>query len=145
MSAQAGATPEVNIEVKGLDVSFIAGEVLTGHLYKAVYLSAERTISLVATSTNMAFIGFLQSGDVGALTTIAIGDNVSVRIDGITYVVAQSSFTMGERLMVADSSGRVDTATDNNLVVAIALESASAINHVVSALIVHCPIKGDNT
>lgn len=145
MTAQAGATPEVNFEVKGLDVPFIAGETLTGHIYKPVYLSAERTVSLLVSSTVMTFMGFLQSGDLNSLVTIASGDNVSVRMSGITYVVAQSSFSVGDRLMVADTQGRVDTATDNNLVVAIALEAASAINHVVAALIVHCPVKGDNT
>lgn len=145
MAVKAGATPEVQFEVKGLDLSFIAGETLTGHLYKPVYLSAERTVSLLVSSTVMTFMGFLQTGTIDSDVAVLAGDHVSVRMSGITYVVAQSSFSAGDRLMVADTQGRVDTATDNNLVIAIALEAASAINQIVTAMIIQCPSKGDNT
>jgi hypothetical protein len=139
-------TPEVGVLNPLFEESFITGEALTGHLYKPMYLSAERTVKLMtAKDLSQVFVGFLMTGDIGSNFTVASGSNVKVMTMGVTLVVAAGAFAKGDRLTIADSQGRVDTAADNELVVAIAREAASAINHIVSAFIIHCPIKGDNT
>jgi hypothetical protein len=146
MAIKAGATPEVQFHAPVIDISFIAGEALTGHQYKPMYLSAERTVKLMTDNTGVQqFVGFMQNGDIAGDVTIAAGDFVSVRIMGFTYTVGQVATAMGLNVMVADSQGRLAAATDNLIVVAKLFEAYSAINHIATALIIHCPIKGDNT
>ena len=140
------ATKEVQYEIPMWELSFEAGETLTAHKYKPLYGSAEGKVRLMtAKDLSQKFIGFMSSGDVSGNTTISSGDFVKVMVYGITKVIAGGSFSAFDYLTVVDSQGRLDTAADNEVVIAMALEAASAINHVVSALILHCPIKGDNT
>ena len=146
MASQAGVTPEQQYEIKGIDAAFQAGEALTGHQFKALYLSSEGNVKKMTQSANTEhFIGFCQSGDVDSSVTVALGAHVSVRISGITRAVAGAAITVGDFVMNGDAYGRVITATDNNQVIGIALEAASAINHIITVLIIRCPIKGDNT
>ena len=62
------------------------------------------------------------------------GSGASVRYLGTTKVEAAGAFSEGDELIVADSNGRVDTATAstaNANVVGIALEAAGAAGDVV--------------
>jgi uncharacterized hydantoinase/oxoprolinase family protein len=137
MAIKAGATPEVQFSLANLDLSFIAGEALTGHQYKPVYLSAERTVKLMTENDGTQhFVGFLQSGDIDSTVTVASGDFVSVRIRGFTYAVGQVATAMGLRLMVADSQGRLAAATTGLITIAETYEAFSAINHIATVKIV---------
>ena len=121
-----------------LDLSFVAASDMSDSQYHAVYVSAVGTVSLNSASTNW-LCGILQNAPASGQTAI-------VRVAGpLSRIVAGAAFSLGAPLMSGDSSGRLITATDNYVVQAIALETATVINQVCVALLVQCPVKGDNT
>ena len=120
-------------------ITLLTGEDLSGHINKPAYLSAENTVKLMTTGDGTQdFIGFIYEAPVSGT-----GVPVDIAYEGIVLVVAQTTFNFGRPLKVADSQGRLALATDNLYPVAKALETASAINHIVAAMILQVPIKGD--
>ena len=86
----------------GIKKSFKAGEDLSTHQYKFVYLSAADTVSLVTATTDVA-IGVLQN-------TPTLGQDADVMIMGLSKVVAGDDLSVGE-LVYSDDG----TATKNTL------------------------------
>jgi hypothetical protein len=66
----------------------------------------------------------------------ADGELAEVMEEGVSKAVANSSFNSGEELTVAGTSGKLDTASSGDYVIAIAREAANAANHEVSVRIV---------
>jgi len=124
-----------------LEMPFKTGEDLSASQWKAMYLSAEGTVKkMTASALTQKFIGFLADEPESA-----VGSHCRVMVMGIAKAVAGAAITAFDFVMNGDSEGRVITATDNNQVVGMSLEAASAINQYIAVLIIHCPIKGDNT
>jgi hypothetical protein len=95
----------------------------------AVYLSAAETVA-IATSAAVTPIGILDSYD-------KTGKPVRVVLLGTCKVRAETSFSAGDILGVADSDGKLDTAAVHVPAIAIALEAASAEDNLVEALVCH--------
>jgi hypothetical protein len=65
------------------------------------------------------------------------GDPVQCRVEGIARCRAASAISLGDTVMVADTSGRIATATaaTANFVVGRALEAATAANQIITVLL----------
>jgi predicted RecA/RadA family phage recombinase len=59
------------------------------------------------------------------------GDVVTVAYDGESYVSANGAFAIGEALSIAATDGQVDTATNLQFLVGLALDEATAANDLV--------------
>jgi hypothetical protein len=95
--------------------------------FLCVYISAARVVT-VQTSSGGAVYGILQN-------TPASGQAADVGIMGVTKAVAGASFSAGANLM-CDTAGRLITQTSTNIIVATAIEAATAANQVVTVAVV---------
>jgi hypothetical protein len=118
------------------ELTFEAATDLSAQSLKAVYLSAAGVVSLATDATDV--FGILQNKPAAA-------ENAIVKYAGVSRVIAGAAFTVGDKLMVGDSQGRLITATDNHWIVGRALFTATAINQEGPALIQVISVKGDNT
>jgi len=113
------------------DDSFIANESLASSQYSIVVFtnpsSGQPKVGLPSGQ------GVLAAGAL--LNAPAIGEIAQVRMLGCAPVKANSSFNAGVELTIAATTGKVEAASSGDYVVGIALEAASAANHVVKVLI----------
>ena len=121
-----------------LDKSFIAGEDLTDKTYYAVYLSADKTVSLCTTS-HLNAIGILQNDP-------DTNETASVRLIGTSKAVASGAITVGTRV-VATTAGKIAAITTAGAteqeVIGVALEAASADGDIIEiALVQESYVKG---
>lgn len=102
-----------------------------GFQYRAVKLSAARTVALANTTSNEVVVGILQNKPqiVGAACTVAT--------HGVSLVEAGGAVTAGEPVKV-DSLGRVVNATrgtDAAIYIGVAVSGSTAAGQLVSVLI----------
>lgn len=117
----------------GLDKTFAA---TTATIVKnfAVIMGAEDYCSVPDANNTAKFLGLAQD------TAAAVSDAISVRIAGVGLATAYSTFSVGDRLYVYDTAGRLAVIPTNATPsyynqVAVALEAATATGNVVEVLI----------
>ena len=120
-----------------LDVTFKAGEDLTTHQYKFVYLSADQTVSLCTTS-HLDAIGVLQNEPDSDEAAV-------VRVLGLSKVIASATVAIGKRVVsntsaLATAEASAD-ATEQRIL-GIAVEAASTSDIFEILLIQGSLVKG---
>lgn len=88
------------VEYSGLDISFIAGEDLSGHQYRFVHQADDNTVDLLDSGTEFP-VGILQNAPES-------GEVAVVRLNGISKLVMNDAVAVGT-LVKAEYVG----ATDN--------------------------------
>jgi hypothetical protein len=119
----------------GIDVPMTAGEDLSSSQYCVVKLHTTSGQVVKAGGTDTPF-GVLQNKPES-------GEEAKVRVAGTTQIKANGPFSLGDHLVVAAATGRVDTAAaggtyylaEAQYIVGIALEAATAGADEVRAII----------
>jgi hypothetical protein len=112
------------------DVSFKASEVM-----------ATRYVAVMLTSGTPGYVSLATDGAeaIGILQTkaAAIGDAVTVRVQGKTLCKMNTTCSVGDHLNSAASTGLLAIKGSTEYFIAIALEAATAQNDEILAEIVH--------
>lgn len=115
------------IEVAGFKPGVLkAGADLSGSQFLAGKLDANGDVVLGTAGALCA--GMIQNKP-------ALGVGVEMDMDGISKAVAGAAFTAGTKLM-STAAGKLITATATNHVVAVALDTAGALNEIVAVKVV---------
>lgn len=116
--------------------SGLAGEALTGHEYRFVYLggasTGSATVNKVSTQGGRVD-GVLMPMNDGT-TTIASGANVEFATLGVVEVEAGEAFNAGTEV-ISDTSGRAIAQTGTCHVVGVAREASAGAGHLVSVML----------
>ena len=127
--------------------TFSEGKVLPFRA-EAVMAEAYVVVKLGTSEGQVNLPGALTDAPFGVVQDVAnaIGDSVPVMVDGVTKIVANASFSKGDQLAIAATTGRVgtvsglDSSFDGGTAtkqqpIGIALEAATAAGQIVSMLI----------
>lgn len=107
-----------------VDLTFRVSEVMAT-AYVAVMLDTSNEGYISLATDGATAIGVIQE------TAAAIGDQVTVRVQGQTYVKANSTFSIGDFVNSGASTGLVDNVGDKEYALGIALTAATAQNDLV--------------
>lgn len=114
------------------DLSFKAGEDLSGKQYTAVYLSAANEVKFATSTNSSLLVGILQNKPKS-------GEAAEVRDLGTTKWLAGAAVAAGDPLTV-NGSGRAIKVTSGGMVLGQALDAVGADGETLTAR-VHAPVR----
>jgi hypothetical protein len=120
-------------EGPGIDMSWLAGEDLSGYQYRFVHLASDTTVDLMDSAGEYP-IGILQNAP-------ASGEVAVVRVMGISKLIMNLAVAVGVKIKAeyvgASDNGKGDAGdTDYDNVRAISLTAAGAEDDIISVLLV---------
>lgn len=120
-------------EGPGIDMSWLAGEDLSGYQYRFVHLANDTEVDLLDAAGEYP-VGILQNAP-------ALGEVAVVRVEGISKLIMNDAIAVGLKIKAeyvgAADNGKGDAAdTDYDNVRAISLTASGAEDDIISVLLV---------